>query len=318
MRQNKKGVLILILVLLAIFTPLAIWGVIANMMGVNIPEPENLNHDFKFNGKLYFYNNSDELLATYKCENTICDYAKYSIDDDKYVIKYYKEENIDNEDNTQNTQIINNRYVFILDGITIKLFDLKSSTVFANLKAIKNYNIGIDNDYYIVEDVNNNWGVISLKDAAAFVIKCEYEYIGLHNEINQETKHLKSDLFVVKNYEGWKLINSNNVKQSSDFLNEIYDYNKDYVITKKNKIYYLNNINGGNSVQLSYKKVDLVGDYLAVVDENNDFYIIDPKNDNKLTEEFDVNDDDQLRCEILDKAIFIFINDAFKARVELD
>ena len=49
MEKKKKGVFVLIIILLIIFTGLSVWGFIGNLMGVNKPpEPENTRRQFKF------------------------------------------------------------------------------------------------------------------------------------------------------------------------------------------------------------------------------------------------------------------------------
>ena len=322
-RKIKKGPLILIILLLILTSCLAIWGYIANAKGVNIVEPENTNHEFKFNGKLYFYDN-DKLLATYKCSDEKCDYANYSIDDNKYILNYHKDGSIEIDEQIQeveentNPNYINNRYVFIQDGSIIVLLDLSNSKVIYKLNNIKNYGIGIENDYYIVSDTNSKWGVLSLKDNAAYVINPEYDFIGLTNKINEETNKINSDLFVVKNSEGWKLINSNNVKQSSDFINPIYDYNNKYVITAKNDIYYLNDLTGGDAMKYGYKKIDIYGKYVGIINNEDEFYIMDPETNEEISEKYDIDEEDDFRATLSGNSIFIFINNKFINKIEID
>ena len=59
--ENKRPVLITIVVLLFIFTPLTVLGAFSNS-NYN-PLEENSNHEFYYKGKLWFYNEKNRLMS---------------------------------------------------------------------------------------------------------------------------------------------------------------------------------------------------------------------------------------------------------------
>lgn len=69
----------------------------------------------------------------------------------------------------------------------------------AMYKSVKNYGIGINNDYYIVMGVTGNYGVIKIdKDEITTVMPFTYEYIALQNDVDLENNKLSTDAFIVK------------------------------------------------------------------------------------------------------------------------
>ena len=285
MKKNNKGALILIIILLLIFSALSIWGFVANLMGVNKPpEPENIAREFKFNNKLYFYDKLT-LVGTYECKTNNCDYATGVIDDEDYSLNYYKD--------AKKSQItlISNRYAFLVDdGSDVILYDVVNSSVVNTFKAVKNYDIGINNNYYILEDLNNKWGVMKIDSTAGIVIDYKYEFIGLHDELAEGTTLLNSDVFVVKDEYGWKLVSNTDINKSSSFINQIYDYNDKYVVTKNSDYYYINSIDSGNLLMTNlFKYTKFIGDYIAVLNSNNEFYLLNPSNLEEVSQKYTIN-----------------------------
>ena len=100
--QNRKSTLIVIIVLLVIFLPLAIFTTTMHMKDKN-QVIESPNHEFFYNGKLYFYHN-DELLGTYTCESD--DYCDYAISRNNFSYELAEHKGETNE----KIPLINNRY----------------------------------------------------------------------------------------------------------------------------------------------------------------------------------------------------------------
>ena len=80
MKANKYSLVIIIL-LLVITLPLTVMGYIYKQ---NHKVDENKNHEMYYKGKIWFYNNSGELLGTYECKTEVCELAKSTIDDEEY------------------------------------------------------------------------------------------------------------------------------------------------------------------------------------------------------------------------------------------
>lgn len=221
--NKNKGTLIIIIIFLSIFSVLAIWGGVGVILGVNKKDKElvNTNHEFKFNGYLYFYDGDTE-IGRYKCNTNSCDYAKLTIDDKKYSLNSVETSEV-------KTTLINKKYAFIDDGGII-LYDVTKGKKAGDYFSVKNYSKPLANNLYIVQDSNNKWGLIKMGNIAMNVIECSYEFLGTNQTLNDDGL-LQADLFAAKDENGWKIINSNNIIQGKYFINEIYDFNENYVIT---------------------------------------------------------------------------------------
>ena len=312
MNKNNKGTLILIIILLVIFSALAIWGGVGNYLGVNKPpEPENINREFKFNNKLYFYDML-KLVGTYNCQSADCDYATGTIDDGDFSLNYFKE--------AEKSQIslINNRYAFITDGNKeIILYDVVNSSVINKYKAVKNYKIGISDNYYIIKNLDNKWGIMQLDSQPNLIVDYEYEFIGINGKIDEETKLLGNKVFVVKDINGWKLIDDKNIDLSTYFVNQIYDYNEKYVITKNGSYYYINGIASG-SVLLSnlFINADFIGDYVALLSNTKEFYLINLNTLQEVSSRYPVNSIEDVKLEETLNGISISIDGVLKEVVK--
>ena len=84
-----KKTLVVIIVLLVIFVPLAVIGTYRhiNNQDDNVVIDDNPNHEFIYNNKVYFYYNN-ELINTYPCNN--CSNVVTTINDTEYHTNYYK------------------------------------------------------------------------------------------------------------------------------------------------------------------------------------------------------------------------------------
>ena len=77
----------IIIVLLVIFIPLSIIGLLNHKEDSLQTIDENPNKEVFYNNKVYFYQ-GDELLGTYICQN--CKKTETVIDDSNYHTNYYK------------------------------------------------------------------------------------------------------------------------------------------------------------------------------------------------------------------------------------
>lgn len=312
--RNKKSVLIMNIVLLVIFVPLACIGTITHFKNGGTTSKKggsNPNKEFFYDGKLYFYD-FNNLLGTYDCTNDLCNFA-YSANDDKdYDLNYLK-----SEDEMQ-VKLANNKFAFIMDvpqssvtsgydNVDVNVYDVTNERVLTTLKGVKNYGVGIDNDYYIVKNEDGLWGVIQASETIKTVIPYNYKYIGLHKTLANNSNKLESEVFVVLDDNGWKLINNLNVDISKQFTQPIYDYNANYVITKNNDNYYLNNLEGELVVSFGYKAIEFIGQYIGVLSSSNEFYVIDPISMQDISTRHTVNSIDEVTWNITESGTEIII-----------
>lgn len=307
---------------MVIIIPAAGYGTYLHLQnGSSTNDTNNPNKEFHYNNKLYFYNYNN-LIGTYPCENSICDYAYETIDDTSYALNYYDDKVIDQ------VKMVNNKYAFIVDTSSssdshyydtpIILYDIVNQRKIASFKAVKNYTIGIENNIYIVENTDSQWGVLSLGDTTSLLIPYSYNYIGLHNKVANNTTNLEADTFVVKDSTGWKLVNNKNGNlTTSSYTNNIYDFNNKYIICKNNDYYYLYDYNNALVVSFGYKSLAFVGDYVAVLNSANQFYILNPQTNIDMSERYVISSLNDVKYELTSSGITITINGTLKETVKI-
>lgn len=259
--KNNKSVLITIIVLLCIFTPLTIIGLL-NRQNIS-PLEENPNHDTYYNGYIWFYDKNNEFLSKYECMTEICEYTNTIIDDGTYGIDYYKEGNI------KNVSLVNDKYTFITDGAVVYLYAAETGHTLQNYKAVKTYNTKLENNAYIVQNSDGVWGVLTIGDVLSALLPFEYSFIGLKNVMNEDGT-LSTDKFIVQKDTKWYLVDSNNSALTGYIDDPIIDYNENYVFSKnldRVKIY-------------SYENYEYLPDY------NIKNYIVEDKYIGIITETF--------------------------------
>ena len=269
---NKKTVLVTIIILLCIFAPLTVVSYF--LKEEKNPFDKNPHHDFYYKNMLWFYDEDDKLVNTFTCTTDTCNYASSIIKDDSYEINYYKNGSL------TKTSLINNDYAFIKDGALIKLFSVKQGSVLQNYKTINTYNTNIENDAYILENENNLWGVVSLKENIMSILPFEYSYIALKDNVVDGI--LSSKTFIVAKDDKWYLVGDDNTSLTSLYNEPIVDYNNRYVITKKEgrvRVY--------NYAGLEYLPNEFVsdyvleGNYLGIISQNV-FYLYNNLDSNYL------------------------------------
>lgn len=239
---------------------------------------ENEKHLFHYQNKLYFYKDN-ELLGVYHCQSTKCDYANYTSDNE------YQLDIIKNSASLKSS-LINNRYAFIKDENVNKkefilLYDVVSKKVILDLTGVKNYNPLIANDLYIVKDINNLEGVISLKNQYQVVIKNTYKFIGISNEKNTSDNY-SANYFVAKDNNGFIVLDSRGNTISNYFKNEIYDFNNQFIKTRSNDYFKVFSYDGTEiEPDRSFVRINFMSNYLEFVTSDNILYYYD-YNNNKI------------------------------------
>ena len=259
--------------LLAIMIPITGFSIYLHNAGygIGVERDTNVNKLFKYEGKLYFYDEG-KLVGKYVCQTDECDYAYETLDDDKYNLDYYDDEKID-----QFNGLINHRYAFITDGSdTIMLYDAASESVFSEFKAVKNYTIGIEGYHYITMLDNNLWGVLDLgSELPTRTVSYQYQYIGVQNQIANDSTSLVSDMYVGFDGTNWKIINRGDIIISVDFDESIYKYDNNTIVTLDNDIYRVYDYNGKTLISNDYKYANYIDHFILLVDFENTIYTYD-------------------------------------------
>ncbi len=311
--QNKKVTLWTIITLLIIFIPITIFSFIMHNTKKPVIE-DNPNHEFKYENKLYFYNDNDELLGIYSCNKAICDMALNSSNED-YPLR--------EKQSSDNLSLVMNRFAFIKDvnnenDKNIILYDLELGRVLANYSAIKNYGIGIEDNNYIVKNNDNHYGVITFKNNVSLKVPFKYDYIGLPEKIDSETGKIVSNKFAVLNNGKWQIIDANGAVFAENISDDIVNFNEEYIVLKSSFGYRLANYQGryffDNTI---FKYLDFYKDYLEVIDNNSNFYLYSIKNNQKVSSDYLVNSIDDVSLSTENNTIIIAIKNSEKERVAI-
>lgn len=311
---NRKGVLITIIVLLVIFVPLTVVSFVFHKMNPTNPQDKNVNHEFFFEGSLYFYDKDGNLGGTYACENTSSCGLASSVENEAYALDTYKA-----EENT--IKPIENRYAFIKDGAEDKviLFDIKNRRQMTTYQKVNNYGIGIEGDLFIITTKDNSYGVLSLESTPKIVVDIEYDYIGIANLINAEENKIMNDIMAAKKGENWYLIDSGGAVLTEPISNEIVSYNGQNIIIKKDNGYQLIDYKNQNVLEdESYNNLSFTGKYLNVLDAFNDFSVIDVVTKKEIVSPIHIKNTDTITSQINEAgALEVIQNEKVVQTVEL-
>lgn len=314
--KDKKITLWVIIILLIVFLPMTIFSTIMHFKNTNLPE-ENPEHAFKFDGKLYFYD-EEKLLGTYTCSNVLehCDLAVSSVNATTSLEEYEEAEK-------STLPVIANRFVFLTDSSKnegknspILLYDLETNRVIGRYKSVKNYGIGIENDYYILESEDELWGVVSFENGIVVLLPFQYDYIGLANHINSETNKIESNLFAVKNNDNWQLMDVNGASFTDPISENLVSYNYEYIIEEENGVMKLMNYYNQTILQ-NYKYLHFYNKYIAVIDIFSQFYLYDVNSKERITDMYFVESIEDIELVTNEEGIQIFRNGNLEETVEI-
>lgn len=276
--KNKKGFLISTIFFLVLLVVMMIMGFYYKLTDKVKEEPVVVEKN-----TIAFYDGNKTILNKYTCQKAYCGFAKTTVDDTNYLLDYYQDGNL------ENNKTINDCYAFIYDAENelyeeIILYDFLNKEVINTYKAIKNYNVLIENDIYLVKDLNDLWGVISFSEEGyKELIAPEYNYIGLINNFDIESNTLLADRFLVLKNNKWGIVDQSNVLLSSYLEESVINYTGLYIITKVDnyfKIYdYSGNVIKGEA---NYIHIAITGKYIELVSENKKLTIYNPENDSVI------------------------------------
>ncbi len=256
--NNKKATFYVIVGLLVIFLPLTVFETVIKLQNRNIEE--NPNHDFFYDGYLWFYSDTNELLSKYECMTEVCELAKTTIDDADYGINYYTEGTI------EQLPILGD-YAFITDGSEIKLYNITSGNTLDTYKAIKDYHTKLGSNSVIVQNNSGLWGMFSFENNLNSILPFEYNFIGIGN--NPLEGFLSISKMITLKDNKWAIVDNTNSMLSGYIDDPIVDYNDEYIISKNDnifKVYGYNDTEYFMDMQITnYVRLD---NYLGIVEGN--------------------------------------------------
>lgn len=307
--MKNKNVLITIVVLLCIFTPLTIIGIL-NTNNIS-PIEDNPNHDLYYKGYMWFYDNEDKFLSKYECTTEVCEYVNTIIDDDTYGINYYKDGTVNN------ISLINSKYALITDGALVHLYSAPTGSVLQSYKAVKNYKTKLDNDTYIIQNTDGVWGVLSINDTLKSILPFEYSFIGVKNEL-KDNGMLNTNKFIVSKDQKWYIVDNTNSALTGYIDDPIIDYTDEYVFSKNNdkiRIFSYENYEYLNTYNI--RKYILEDKYIGIITDS--FLLIYENLGNKYIKSMVLTESNStIELEKVENKLNIKINGEVKESVELN
>lgn len=255
--MNDKKTLIAIIVLLVIFLPISVYGTYMHISAKDVIIDDNPNKDYILNNKVYFYT-GDTLSSTYECKSN-CAVVETTIDDANFSTHYYslgKEE--------APTMLDNGYALFNDEGIN--LYSLDTKKVLLSFSEIKNYNVKHTQPVLIVKN-NGKYGVLSLNNMVS-LIGYSYDYIAIPNKVNDGV--LDTSKFIAKSGSYWYVLESDGSYNHEPFINEIVDFNNEYIVTKSFNNYQVFDYKKNEYfVDSNFKNIYCIGDYILTINNDN-------------------------------------------------
>ena len=299
MKKANKKTLFIIIILLAIFIPLSVYSTVMHYVYQSYVPP---SCDITlYNGTCYG--------CTYP--NGYCGFARNYIEDDTYRLNYYKPDAL-------SYVTVPSGYAFIVDtnlttdGVNYLedagaiIYNLKTLEK-TFIKGIKNYNVGIADDYYIVINNENKYGIVTFTDTINTIIDYKYDFIGLANNLNADGKLDNSKLIVSEDGK-WKLVDKNDNALTVNFAQPIYDYNDSHVVLSIGNSYQIFNYNNQALSSETFMKVILYDKYIGVIDLDKRFYVYDCSTEQIISDRYKAEVYDDIYLEIIDGTLYIYMN----------
>ena len=251
-----KKTLVVIIVLLVIFVPLAVMGTYQHITKEEQEIAENVNHEFIFNNRVYFYVD-DNLVGTYECSN--CATVEPIVDDENYHTNYYKYGTLDFG------EILSPSLAMFKEGDKIIVYNIVLNMKLNVLyDAIKTYGVKNSNNLILAQN-GSSWQALTLNETGLVTaISGTYDYIGIPSHIIDDV--LDSSKVIVKSGNNWQIIDVNNNESIVLSNQEIVDFNDNYYVVYSDayRIY-----NASNNMEVLdnvvKKEVAMVGEYILIV-----------------------------------------------------
>ncbi len=293
--MKDKKTLITIIVLLCIFVPSAIYGTYKHIdIKKHKLDDNNVNKDFIYNNKLYFYQD-DKLLSTYACST--CAKAKNTYKSE-YHTNYYQFGSEEIE------PVINSNFGIFQNNGAVMLYNLVGSAPVDTYEEVINYGTPASSKF-LINKKDGKWGIIFL-DFSSNTIGNDYDYIALPAHFNEDV--LSSAKFIVKQNNLWYILNADGTLYSEASSVEIVDFNDSYYITYDgtyhildyNGVEYLANINKVN--------VYGVGKYIFIMSDNNLLLMYERCNDS-LRQQLVLPEHESIYFKVRDNGIDIMLDE---------
>lgn len=246
-------------------------------------EPVIVDNYYYKDGSVYVLDESEKEIGSYKCKNKdeqLCYVAINKFRENFDVAKILNE---DESERVERIPVYDNNYVFIYDNKTendnfIVMYSLKDKKVVDTYLDVKAY----DDNYVIVKNDENKYGLLQLNSGITEVIKPTYDYLGMINGQNN---------LVAKNSRGYIMIDKTN-KNVSQVLTMTYDI-KSYsdnlvIVADKNKKYHVYDYKG-NLITGDYKFITTFENYMLLVDQYNKITIRNVEGDKFIEDGFTLN-----------------------------
>lgn len=252
------------------------------------------NYYSYFDGHLYIYEDmaKKELLGTYSCQakNNLIDKGSSEGFNQCHLAFDSNENNNDMTPQDVNsnlwTPIINHRFVFIYDALAfndnslqIKLYDLKTSQVLGSYIKVNTYSNKSKTEHIIATSLE----VVAVnKDFKYGLISVEANEVKGLIPFEYESLEKIGSLYLGKKNSKFILLDNKGNTQSSEFINSIRGFNKEYIKVLNGEKYYLYKNNGELVNENFFKYIELYDAFYAGVDTNNNLMIYDYENNAKL------------------------------------
>ena len=251
-----KKTLVVIIVLLVIFVPLAVMGTYQHITKEEQEIAENVNHEFIFNNRVYFYVD-DNLVGTYECSN--CATVEPIVDDENYHTNYYKYGTLDFD------EILSPSLAMFKEGDKIIVYNIVLNMKLNVLyDAIKTYGVKNSNNLILAQN-GSSWQALTLNETGLVTaISGTYDYIGIPSHIIDDV--LDSSKVIVKSGNNWQIIDVNNNESIVLSNQEIVDFNDNYYVVYSDAYRIYNASNNMEVLDNIVKKhVAMIGDYILIV-----------------------------------------------------
>ena len=264
-----KKTLVVIIVLLVIFVPLAVMGIYQHITKEEQEIAENVNHEFIFNNRVYFYVD-DNLVGTYECSN--CATVEPIVDDENYHTNYYKYGTLDFD------EILSPSLAMFKEGDKIIVYNIVLNMKLNVLyDAIKTYGVKNSNNLILAQN-GSSWQALTLNETGLVTaISGTYDYIGIPSHIIDDV--LDSSKVIVKSGNNWQIIDVNNNESIVLSNQEIVDFNDNYYVVYSDAYRIYNASNNMEVLDNIVKKhVAMIGDYILIVTDTNNLLVYENNN----------------------------------------
>lgn len=181
------------------------------------------------------------------------------------------------------TSVINNKYVFIVDGTdNVILYDIENQSEYASYKTVS-----ISGTSYIAQTKEEKYGVILVYDDVTEMVPFDYTYIEYIQSKDQFVLTKNSSSYVADN-RGRQVTLTYNAR--------IINYNDLYIITKTTSgeyhiFNYNNRVDLTEYVNSKRLYIELIGEFVGVLTDGYEYRLYDFKSGNKLITSYQLEKD---------------------------